>query len=105
MEIRKLDEMFEVLRSKPKKRLVAVYANDDHTICAVNAAVENGLIEATLVGDEATIAAVCKAENINMANFKIVQESEEVKAAAPDGGSPDDKRTENSCDADGWSCS
>ncbi len=82
MEIRKLDEMFEVLRSKPKKRLVAAYANDDHTICAVNAAVENGLIEATLVGDEATIAAVCKAENINMANFKIVQESEEVKAAA-----------------------
>ena len=82
MEIRKLDEMFEVLRSKPKKRLVAAYANDDHTICAVNAAVENGLIEATLVGDEATIAAVCEAENINMANFKIVQESEEVKAAA-----------------------
>lgn len=82
MEIRKLDEMFEVLRSKPKKRLVAAYANDDHTICAVNAAVENGLIEATLVGDEATIAAVCKAENINMANFKIVQESEDVKAAA-----------------------
>ncbi|MGP1447759.1 MAG: phosphate acyltransferase [Candidatus Limimorpha sp.] len=82
MEIRKLDEMFEVLRSKPKKRLVAAYANDDHTICAVNAAVENGLIEATLVGDEATIAAVCEAENINMANFKIVQESEDVKAAA-----------------------
>ncbi len=82
MEIRKLDEMFEVLRSKPKKRLVAAYANDDHTIYAVNAAVENGLIEATLVGDEATIAAVCKAENINMANFKIVQESEDVKAAA-----------------------
>lgn len=82
MEIRKLDEIFEVLRSKPKKRLVAAYANDDHTICAVNAAVENGLIEATLVGDEATIAAVCKAENINMANFKIVQESEDVKAAA-----------------------
>ncbi len=82
MEIRKLDEMFEVLRSKPKKRLVAAYANDDHTICAVNAAVENGLIDATLIGDEATIAAVCKAENINMANFKIVQEAEDVKAAA-----------------------
>ena len=40
MEIRKLEQMFEVLRSKPKKRLVAAYANDDHTICAVNAAVK-----------------------------------------------------------------
>lgn len=82
MEIRKLDEMFEVLRSKPKKRLVAAYANDDHTICAVNAAVEHGLIEATLVGDEKTIAEVCKAENININNFKIIQEPEDVKAAA-----------------------
>ncbi|MCF0200148.1 MAG: phosphate butyryltransferase [Bacteroidales bacterium] len=81
MEIRKLEEMFEVLRSKPKKRLVAAYANDDHTICAVNAAVKEGLIEATLVGDQATIESVCKAENIDINNFKIVQEADDVKAA------------------------
>ena len=68
MEIRKLEQMFEVLRSKPKKRLVAAYANDDHTICAVNAAVKEGLIEATLLGDEKVIAEVCKAEGIDMAN-------------------------------------
>jgi Phosphotransacetylase len=61
---------------------VAAYANDDHTICAVNAAVEAGLIEATLIGDEKTIAEVCKAENININNFKIIQEAEDVKAAA-----------------------
>ena len=81
MEIRKLEEMFEVLRSKPKKRLVAAYANGDHTFFAVNAAVEQGLVEATLVGDEATIANVCKAENIDIKNFSIIQESDDVKAA------------------------
>ena len=74
MEIRKLEQMFEVLRSKPKKRLVAAYANDDHTICAVNAAVKEGLIEATLLGDENVIAGVCKAEGIDMANFKVINE-------------------------------
>ena len=72
MEIRKLEQMFEVLRSKPKKRLVAAYANDDHTICAVNAAVKEGLIEATLRGDEAVIKEVCKSENIDPNNFKII---------------------------------
>ena len=82
MEIRKLEEMFEVLRSKPKKRLVAAYANDDHTICAVNAAVKEGLIEATLLGDENVIAEVCKAENIDMNNFRIINEPVDVKAAA-----------------------
>ena len=72
MEIRKLEQMFEVLRSKPKKRLVAAYANDDHTICAVNAAVKEGLIDATLLGDEYTIKEVCKAENIDPAIFTII---------------------------------
>ena len=41
----KLEQMFEVLRSRPKKRLAAAYANDDHTICAVSAAIDNGLID------------------------------------------------------------
>ena len=81
MEIRKLEQMFEVLRSKPKKRLVAAYANDDHTICAVNAAVKEGLIEATLIGDEKVIAEVCKAENIDMSNFKVINEPVDTKAA------------------------
>lgn len=82
MNITKLDEMFDVLRSKPKKRLVAAYANDDHTICAVSAAVDNGLVEATLVGDEATIAKVCETEKIDIKKFKIIQETDDVKAAA-----------------------
>ena len=82
MEIRKLEQMFEVLRNRPKKRLVAAYANDDHTICAVSNAVDHGLIDATLVGDEAVIAKICASENIDMKKFKIVHEPEDVKAAA-----------------------
>ncbi len=82
MEIKKLNEMFDVLKSRPKKRLVAAYAMDDHTVCAVNDAVDNGLIDATLIGDEARIAEICKAENIDIKKFKIVQETDDVKAAA-----------------------
>ena len=32
MSITKLDQLIEVVKSKPKKRLVAAYANDEHTI-------------------------------------------------------------------------
>lgn len=81
MLINKLDQMFELLRSKDKKRLVAAYANDSHTIGAVSKAVDLGIVEATLVGDEATIAKVCKEENIDIKKFKIVQEADENKAA------------------------
>ena len=78
----KLEQMFEVLRSRPKKRLVAAYANDDHTICAVSEAVDNGLIEATLCGDKDVIAKVCEAEKIDINKFTIIHETEDVKAAA-----------------------
>ncbi|MBQ2189215.1 MAG: phosphate butyryltransferase [Bacteroidales bacterium] len=82
MEIKKLNEMFDVLKSRPKKRLVAAYAMDDHTICAVNDAVDNGLIDATLIGDPARIAEICKEEKIDINKFKIVEEKDDVKAAA-----------------------
>ncbi len=80
MAITKLAQMFEVLKSKEKKRLIAAFANDSHTIGAVNAAVEKGLIDATLVGDEATIRKVCGELNIDANKFRIVQEADEVKA-------------------------
>lgn len=82
MVINKLDQMFELLRSKDKKRLVAAYANDSHTIGAVSKAIDLGIVDATLVGDEATITKVCQEEGIDVKKFKIVQEADENKAAA-----------------------
>jgi len=81
MEINKLDQMFEVLKSKDKKVLVAAYANDHHTIEAVNNAVEMGIIDATLVGDIDTMKKICIEEGIDADKFKMVQESDPQKAA------------------------
>ncbi len=82
MAIQKLDDLFEVLRSKPRKRLVAAYANDAHTIEAVAAAVQAGIVEATLVGDRGTILKVCQEQKVDASQFEIVQESVDTKAVA-----------------------
>ncbi|MDE6494277.1 MAG: phosphate butyryltransferase [Bacteroidales bacterium] len=82
MAITKLEDLFGMVKAKGKKRLVAAYAVDDHTICAVSKAVDLGIVEATLVGDEATIRKVCEQEKIDAGKFKIVQESDDTKAAA-----------------------
>jgi phosphate butyryltransferase len=82
MEIRKLDQMFEVLGTRAKKRLVAAWAIDAHTIMAVSRAVQMGIIEAILVGDETKIRAVCKDHEIDPAIFKIVHSSSDMAAAA-----------------------
>ena len=81
MNISRLDQIIDLVKAKPKKRLVAAFANDEHTIEAVNHAVEMGIVEATLVGDESKIKEVCSQLKIDVAKFKIVCEKDEVKAA------------------------
>lgn len=82
MIIRKLDQMFETLKGKDKKRLVGAWAVDPHTIGAINQAVSMGIVDATLVGDEKLIKKSCEQENIDIKNFKIVQADTDIKAAA-----------------------
>lgn len=81
MTITKLDQLFDILKSKSKKRIVAAYANDSHTIDALSRAIDMGIVEATLVGDEPTIKNVCAEHDIDPSKFRIVQENDAAKAA------------------------
>jgi phosphate butyryltransferase len=82
MPITRLDQLVETVKSRPRRRLVAAWAIDAHTISAVAQAVQMGLIEGTLVGDEGTIRAVCQGEGLDAGLFTIVHESDDAKAAA-----------------------
>ncbi len=81
MNITKLDQVVELVKSKPKKRLIAAFANDEHTIEAVNHAVEMGIIEATLVGDQDIMKKVCEDLNIDSSKFTMIHEPVDTKAA------------------------
>ena len=80
--ITNFDQMFEQLRSKPKKRLVAAWAVDDHTISAVYMAIEAGIVEGILVGDEAMIQKVCAENNFDINKFTVVNNNNELKSIA-----------------------
>ncbi|MBR0123403.1 MAG: bifunctional enoyl-CoA hydratase/phosphate acetyltransferase [Bacteroidales bacterium] len=79
--IKKLDDLFDELKSRPTKRIIGAYACDSHTIGAIYNAVKKGIVSATLVGDEKKIADVCKSENIDISLFDIVNEPVDTKAA------------------------
>lgn len=74
--------MFDALKSGKKKRLIAAFANDAHTIEAIHKAVKLGIIDATLVGDKKIIESVCEKENIDPGSFTILNENNESNAAA-----------------------
>jgi phosphate butyryltransferase len=79
--ITSFDEIFKQIKTKPKKRLVAAYANDSHTIGAVSMAIDAGIVDATLVGDTNTIKNVCETVETDYNKFNIIQEADENKAA------------------------
>jgi phosphotransacetylase len=81
MNITKMDDIIQAVKSKPKKRLSVAFANDAHTIEAVSNAIDLGIVDGILVGDEKTIREVCAHEKIDVNKFKIVQEADEMKAA------------------------
>ena len=76
-----LEQMIEAVKAKARKRIVVAYANDIHSIEAVHHTMELGIVDATLVGDKATIVKVCEDLNIQSQKFRIVHESDEQKAA------------------------
>lgn len=75
-----LDQIIDVLKNNPRKRLVAAFANDSHTIGAVYDAIQHAIVDATLVGDRARIEEICVEHNFDVRKFKIVHEPDEMKA-------------------------
>lgn len=82
MNITKLYQIVDAVKAKPTKRIVVANANDEHTIMAVNSAVDMGVVHATLVGNAETIGQICQKLGIQSDKFNIVQENVDTKAAA-----------------------
>jgi phosphate butyryltransferase len=80
--ITSFEQIFTQLRSKSRKRLVAAWGVDDHTITAARLAVDKGIVQAILVGDADMINAVCKVEGINPSMFTIVDNKDELQSIA-----------------------
>jgi phosphate butyryltransferase len=62
--------------------MVAAWGVDGHTVAAAGKAVEAGIVDVTLVGDEAMIAKACNEEGIDIASFTIVQNPDEMSSVA-----------------------
>ena len=79
----KFEDIFACLASRgAKKRMIVAWGVDGHTIAAASKAVDLGLIEAVLVGDETLIKAVCEKDGIDIRKFTVEHNPVEIKAIA-----------------------
>jgi phosphate butyryltransferase len=80
--IRTLEQMENKVRSLKKKHRIAVaWAQDTNTIGAINQAVDNGLVEAVLIGRATDIVKTCRDEHVDERNFTIVDVKDESTAS------------------------
>ena len=76
-------DIFSALKSREaKKRMVAAWGVDDHTISAASLAIDHGLVEVTLVGDREMIGQVCNAEGIDIEKFTVIHNPVELDAVS-----------------------
>ena len=76
-------DIFAELQSRgSKKRMVAAWGVDTHTVAAASKAVDLGLADVTLVGDTDMIVAACKEENVDPAKFTLVHNDNELASVA-----------------------
>ena len=77
------DQIFAELQSRgSRKRMIAAWGVDGHTIEAASKAVDLGLVDVTLVGDKDMIAAACAEEAVDVAKFAVVHNPAELPSVA-----------------------
>ena len=80
--ITRLDEIVEAAVARGKKKMIVAYGQDTHSIGATDMAIKAGLVDVTLVGDPEEIKKSCEAEGVDINQYTIIPESDDVKAVA-----------------------
>jgi len=81
MAIRKLSELINHAKENGPRTLIAVCANDLHTISAISAAMNENLIKVVLIGDQSEINTICQENGIDPARFRIIDQPDNSRAA------------------------
>ncbi len=80
-QLKRLADITEAVRKQGKKRLAVAYAQDPNTIESIDMAINEGIIEAFMVGDRDKIIETAKAKKIDPDKFHIVHVPDETQSA------------------------
>lgn len=79
--ITNFDELISRVKECSKKTLAVAVAQDDAVLEAVQAAKEQGIADAILVGDEAKIREIAATLNMDLSDYQIINEPDNWQAA------------------------
>ena len=74
-------KLIEGVKNLPMKKISVAAAEDDNVLEAIKIAKEQGLADSILVGDEKKIREIAKTINMDLSQFKIINEPDPASAA------------------------
>jgi phosphate butyryltransferase len=72
--LRKLEDLRDIVRNEPVKKLVLAAAQDQHSLSAVLRAWKDGIIDPILIGDKEAIQIICSSGGYNIEGLRIIHE-------------------------------
>jgi phosphotransacetylase len=82
MKLKRLTDLFELVKSLDKKTLIAVNAIDGHSLEAIAEAVKTGIVTAIITGNSQEILKQCEIHHIDPQLFQIINADTEEEAAS-----------------------
>ncbi len=79
--IKNFQDVLNIAKERGPKRLSVACAQDEEVLLAVSSAHKKGIVEATLVGDEAKIRELAEANSIDLSPFEIFNVTDMAEAA------------------------
>ena len=79
--MKNFNELFELVKKAPKKKVSVAVAQDDEVLRAVKGAKELDIADAILVGDEAEIRKIAAEIDMNLDGYEIINVEDKIEAA------------------------
>lgn len=80
MILTSLDQVFEIAKSKPARRIVVAAAADEHALAAVRMAMNEGIVTPILIGDSKGIEKIAKDSGFPIESAEVINENNPVEA-------------------------
>jgi phosphate butyryltransferase len=74
--LRKLEDLRDIVKNEPVKKLVLAAAQDQHSLSAVLRAWKDGIIEPILIGDKEAIQNIAASNGYDITGIRIIHESD-----------------------------
>lgn len=81
MELKKLENLVDIARSKPKKKIAIAASEDDQVLLALKQATDLGIVEPILIGNLEKTRKISNEIGFDFSKYEFIEENEPSKSA------------------------